>query len=200
MKKTLLIALVVSTTAHSSVVGISTHPLSNRARLLSAEMTGYMGKRNDMGAGARYTQKLGSQDLLDLSASGAQNSKSMNLGAAIDLEILSEDVYRPRVSFKPFLLHQKLDDIKTSVVGGAPTLRKGFSLRGQEVFPYLAIPAGIRVDNATDEFAYYASLTLGASMPFPGANMDKLLLSVEGNKNMGASSDYVGCLVSWIWK
>ena len=94
----------------------------------------------------------------------------------------------------------KFETSSASLIGAAPTLRKGFSANGYEFFPYLAVPSGIKLDNSTDEFVYYASLTFGASMPFPGADNDQILLSFEGNKNMGASSDYVGCLVSWIWK
>jgi hypothetical protein len=36
-------------------------------------------------------------------------------------------------------------------------------------------------------------------MPFPGDETDRLLLSLEGNKDFGASTDYLSCLVSWIW-
>jgi hypothetical protein len=37
-------------------------------------------------------------------------------------------------------------------------------------------------------------------MPFPGAEGEKFLISFEGNKNLGAASDYLGVLFSWVWK
>jgi hypothetical protein len=37
-------------------------------------------------------------------------------------------------------------------------------------------------------------------MPLPVGDGDKLLASVETNKNLGASSDYVSLLLSWVWK
>jgi hypothetical protein len=200
MKILLITVLFLTLSAHANIVGISTHPLNNEGRVLSAEMTGHMSERKEIGAGLRYTQEVDRYKVFDLTAGGGQDSRGLVLGMGMNFELLSEDISQPRVSIKPFFQHQRFNDTVSSLIGAAPTLRKGFSITGQEVFPYVAIPSGIKLDSETSEFVYLASLTLGASMPFPGANNDKILLSVEGNKSMGSSSDYVGCLVSWIWK
>lgn len=199
MKYTLILLLLVSFSALASVVGISTHPLNDEARVLSAEMTGYMSQRNEMGMGLRYTQEIDSEKLLDLTASGGQDSRGLIIGGGMDFILLNEDVSQPRVSLKPYFQHQKFENSKDNLIGVAPTLRKGFSIQGNEFFPYLALPSGIKIASENDEFVYYASMTLGASMPFPGADTDKLLLSFEANKDLGASSDYIGCLFSWVW-
>lgn len=191
---------MISVSANASIVGISNYPLNEEARVLSAEMTGYMSQRNEMGAGLRYTQELARHRILDVTASGGQDSRGLIMGGGVDFELLSEDISQPRVAIKPYFQHQKFESENSNLIGAAPSLRKGFSISGQEIFPYLALPSGLKIDSETDEFVYYASMSLGASMPFPGANNDKVLLSVEGNKNMGASSDYIGCLVSWVWK
>lgn len=195
MKIIILSALFLSLSLEASVIGISTHPLNERGRVLSAEMTGYMSQRSEMGAGLRYTQEVDQYKILDFNISGGQDSRGLTLGAGMDFEILSEGVSQPRVSIKPYWQQQKFETESSNLVGAAPTIRKGFSLNGQEFFPYLAVPTGMKIDSATDEFVYYASMTFGASMP-----LNKVLLSLEANKNMGASSDYIGCLVSWIWK
>lgn len=200
MKYLLCLLLLPTTSLWASIIGVSTHPISEEGRLLSAEMKGYMSERNEMGAGLRYTQEVSRYKILDVTASGGQDSRGLTLGAGMDFELLSEDLHQPRVSLKPYVQYQRFEKETANLLGAAPTIRKGFSIQGQEFFPYLAIPAGMKIDSSTDEFDYYASLTLGASMPFPGANNDHVLLSLEGNKNMGSSSDYVGCLVSWIWK
>ena len=200
MKKLLLLGLFFTLTGQASIVGITTHPLNEEARVFSAEMTGFMSDRHEMGAGVRYTQEVGEYRRLDFTAGGGQESRSLTVGAGLDFELLSEDVHQPRVSIKPYFQHQKFEDQKSNLMGAAPTIRKGFSVSGQEFFPYLAFPNGIKLDSTSDEFVYYSSLTVGASMPFPGANNNRVLLSVEGNKNLGAASDYIGCLVSWMWK
>ncbi len=200
MKYILLGLLCLSFNSHASVVGISTHPLNDEARVLSAEMTGYMSQRHEVGMGLRYTQEVNRGQLLDLAASGGQDSRGLFLGTGMDFEILHEDVSQPRLSMKPYYQHQKFENDKMNLIGAAPTMRKGFSVNGNEFFPYLAVPTGIKIDSSNDKFDYYASLTLGASMPLPAAGGDKLLVSVETNKDLGASSDYVGVLLSWIWK
>ena len=182
------------------MVGISTHPLNDEAKVLSAEMTGYMSQRQEVGMGLRYTQELNPGRILDISASGAQNSRGLALGSGMDFELLREDVSQPRVSLKPYYQYLKYEDINQNLIGAAPTIRKGFSIEGNEFFPYLAVPTGIKINSDNQEFDYYASLTMGASMPLPAAGGDKLLVSVEGSKNLGASSDYLGVLLSWVWK
>jgi hypothetical protein len=200
MKHILLCLIFVSFYSQASVVGISTHPLNDEAKVLSAEMTGYMSQRQEVGMGLRYTQELNPGRILDISASGAQNSRGLALGSGMDFELLREDVSQPRVSLKPYYQYLKYEDINQNLIGAAPTIRKGFSIEGNEFFPYLAVPTGIKINSDNQEFDYYASLTMGASMPLPAAGGDKLLVSVEGNKNLGASSDYLGVLLSWVWK
>ena len=200
MKTILFLLLILSFNSFAGIVGISSHPLNDEGRVLSAEMTGYMSERNEMGMGLRYTQEVAPSRVLDVTASGGQESRSLMMGMGMDFELLKETISQPRLSLKPYLHYQKFESESANLLGVAPMMRKGFSVNGQEFFPYLAIPAGMEIDSSSDEFDYYASMTIGASMPFPGANNDKLLLSVEGNKNMGSSSDYIGCLVSWVWK
>jgi hypothetical protein len=199
MKIIIFFALFASILSQASVVGISTHPLNQEARVLSAEMLGYLSQRQEVGMGLRYTQEIDENILLDAVAAGAQESRGLTLGMGADFAFLREDVSQPRVSIKPYFQYQRFDQNRETFLGAAPTMRKGFSFRGQEFFPYLAIPTGMRLNNQNDEFDFYASMTLGASMPFPGARTEKLLLSLEANKDLGSSSDYLGCLISWVW-
>ena len=69
---------------------------------------------------------------------------------------------------------------------------------GKEIFPYLALPNGVRIESDSQEFVFYSSLTFGASMAIP-QSQERLVISLEANKNLGASSDYVGALISWVW-
>ncbi len=196
----ILVFLVISSVVEASIIGVSTHPLSDEARVLSAEMTGYMSQRQEMGTGIRYTQEAGPNKLIDFSVAGAQDSRGLIAGGGIDFEFLNEDINRPRISLKPFIQYQKFESSSSNILGAAPSIRKSLTVSGHEIFPYLAIPSGMKINSVTSEFVYYAALTVGLSMPFPGAHHDRILLSIEGNRNLGASSDYIGCLVSWIWK
>lgn len=199
MKKLIFFAFLFSQSLGASVVGVTTYPLNEEARVFSAEMTGYMSERNEMGAGLRYTHEIERFKRLDFTVSGGQDSRALNMGTGVDLELLSEDVYQPRISFKPYFQYEKFEAETSTYIGGAPTIRKGVAINGQELFPYLAIPSGMKLDSDTNEFAFYSSLSLGASMPFPGVQNERVLLSLEGNVDLGSTSDYLGCLVSWMW-
>ena len=200
MKYIILSLTFLSFSSVASVVGISTHPLNEEARVFSAEMTGYMSQRHEVGMGLRYTQEVNPGQLLDVNVAGAQDSRGLTMGGGMDFALLNEDVSQPRVSVKPYYQFQKFETNTYSFIGAAPTMRKGFSLQGNEFFPYLATPTGMRLNGDTNEFNYYASLTLGISMPLPVEGGDRLLISMEGNKDLGSSSDYLGVLVSWVWK
>lgn len=182
------------------MVGISTHPINDGGRILSAEMTGYFSERHEMGAGLRYTQEVERGRIFDMSVAGGQDSRGLTVSGGVDLELLREGLSQPRVSFKPYAQYHRFEANTFTLLGAAPTIRKGFSVSGQEFFPYLAVPAGMKIDSSNAEFVYYASTTIGMSMALPGGHNDNILLSLEGNKDMGSSSDYIGCLVSWVWK
>lgn len=198
MKFLSLLFLVLSASIQASVVGLTTHPLSDDARALSLETIGYFNQQHEMGLGLRYTHGIQQGQLLDIQASGAQHYRGFSFGAGMDFELLSDEGAQPRFSLKPFYQHEKNDDSKVSNLGVAPSLRKGVEILGLNYYPFLAIPMGVQVDSSDDEVVYLASLSFGASMAIP-STQEKLVVSVEGNKNLGASSDYLSALLSWIW-
>lgn len=181
------------------MVGVSTHPMGQDSKLLTAEMSGFMSQRREMGAGLRYTQHVDDAKVFDAAVSGGQDSRGFTFGAGLDFELLHEEIERPRVSVKPFFLQEHFERTNSTLVGFAPTIRKNLSFNGFEVFPYLALPNGIKIDNQSSEFVYSSALTLGTSLPFPGAQNDRVILNVEGNMDFGANADYVAALVSWMW-
>jgi hypothetical protein len=199
MKILLIIFLLSLQISQAAFVGISTHPLNDNAKVLSAEFTGFMSQRHEVGMGARYTQEVMNGRILDLGVMGAQNSRSLMVNSSLDFKILDEDIYRPRFSLRPYLGYSKVEENVQNLVGLAPVIRKGFSLNQVEFFPYISIPTGLKINSSNDEFNFSTSLTLGSSFNFPGADSENLLMSVEGNKDLGSSSDYLTCMVSWVW-
>lgn len=199
MNKFLLFTFFFALQSHASVVGVSTHPMREDSKLLTAEMSGFMSQRREMGAGLRYTQQVDDSRVLDFAVSGGQDSRGATFGAGLDFELLHEEIERPRVSMKAFAVQEHFERSNSSLVGVAPTIRKNLSFNGFEIFPYLALPNGIKIDNQSSEFVYSSALTLGTSLPFPGAQNERVILNVEGNKDFGANADYFAALVSWMW-
>lgn len=199
MNKIILLSLLFSINSWASVVGVSTNPMSEDTKLLTAEMSGFMSQRREMGAGLRYTHQVDEEKILDAAVSGGQDSRGFTFGMGLDFELIHEEIERPRVSVKPFFLQEHFERTNSTLIGFAPTIRKNIILGGLELFPYLALPNGIKIDNQSTEFVYSSALTLGSSMPFPGAQNDRVILNLEGNKDFGANADYVAARVSWMW-
>ena len=84
MKYILLVLVFAALNAQASVIGITTHPLNEEARVLSAEMTGYMSQRQEMGMGLRYTQEVNPGQRLDIAVGSAQYSRGLFLGGGMD--------------------------------------------------------------------------------------------------------------------
>lgn len=184
----------------SSVVGISTHPMNDQGKILSAEFKGHLSQGHELAVGLRYTQEMDQDKIIDFSFAGGNQNRGLTAGAGIDLEVLREDLQQPRFSFKPHMMYEKFQDQYSSFLGIAPSLRKSFSFMTYEIFPYLSIPSGIKINSNTDEFVYYSSLNLGISAPLAVSGGDKMLFSIEGSKSMGGTSDYVSTLISWVWR
>lgn len=198
----ILSLFLISYPLYSSIIGISTHPLKEHSHAFSAEMLGHMGgsyQEREVGMGIRYTRDLDYFKRWDMAILGGEKSQQYRLGTGLEWELLSEDLERPRLGLKGFYQYLKDRDANFSLIGLAPNLSKGFVISAIEVFPYLALPVGMRLDNNSDEFDYYFALTSGLSMPLPGDWGGDVLLNLELNRDLGASSDYIGLLISWMW-
>ena len=198
MKFLSLLFFLISASTQASIVGLTTHQLSEEARVLTAQTTAYMNQRHEMGFGLRYTHGIQQGQLLDVYAGGAQHSRGFSFGAGMDFELLSDEGAQPRVSLKPFYQHQKFESSKLTNLGAAPTLRKALDILGTNVYPFLAVPMGIQIDSSDDEFVYLASVSFGVSMAIPNTE-ERLVVNLEANKNLGAASDSLSALISWVW-
>ena len=196
---TLIILMLSSFTALASPIGMSTYPFSDGGGAISAELTGYMNKSHEVGAGLRFTQGLNSDQNFDLYGSGSHGARSYQLGAGFSQAILSEEESRPFLGLKAFVESQKFEDTRFLSLGGAPTIRKTWSVDSFEFNTYLAVPMGMKLNNETDAFDFFAATVLGYASVFPGFDNKNLILSVEGMKNMGKSDDALAILTSWMW-
>ena len=199
MKFLIFSLFTLSLATQASVVGITTHPQSDEARVLSLETAGYFSHRHEMSGGIRYTHGFSDSELLDIAIGAGQYSRGMTVSVGMDFELLKDEDNQPRLSLKPFFQHQKFDSSKHSNLGFAPILRKGLNISGLDFYPYLAIPTGMKLDSETDEFKYFAQASLGATFTIPGTQ-DSLALGFEGSKNLGSANDSLNLNISWVWK
>ncbi len=152
-----------STAAFGYGMGISTFPLEQDKKVLSAEATGIVSNGGGVGLQARYTQKLNELSSVDAGVGISAGERSARLFAGYDYELFPDYDMQPRTSIKAFVENSKEFGTRKNILGVAPTVSKGFSFWGQEAFPYLSLPYGISLDGKRNQYETTLSANLGIS-------------------------------------
>lgn len=152
-----------SSAAFGYGMGISTFPLEQDRKVLSAEVTGIVSDGGGLGLQARYTQKLSEASTVDAGLGISGGERSARLFAGYDFEIFPDYDIQPRTSIKAFIENSKEFGSRKNILGIAPSVSKGFSFWGNEAFPYLSIPYGISLDGKRNQYATTLSANIGIS-------------------------------------
>ena len=163
-----LLTLSLSLTFGPSAVfgygmGISTFPLEQDRKVISAEVTGIVSDGGGLGLQARYTQKLNQSSTVDAGLGISGGERSARLFAGYDYEIFPDYDIQPRTSLKAFIENSKEFGTRKNILGIAPSISKGFSFWGNEAFPYLSLPYGISLDGKRNQYETTLSANIGIS-------------------------------------
>lgn len=154
---------LVSNTAFGYGMGISTFPLEQDKKVLSAEVTGIVSDGGGVGLQARYTQKLNEASSVDAGLGISGGERSARLFAGYDYELFPDYDIQPRTSVKAFIENSKEFGTRRNIIGVAPTVSKGFSFWGSEAFPYISLPYGISLDGKKNQYETILSANIGIS-------------------------------------
>ena len=152
-----------SSAAFGYGMGISTFPLEEDKKVLSAEVTGIVSNGGGVGLQARYTQKLNQLSSVDAGVGISGGERSARLFAGYDYELFPDYDMQPRTSLKAFIENSKEFGTRRNILGIAPTISKGFSFWGNEAFPYLSLPYGISLDGKKNQYETTLSANVGIS-------------------------------------
>jgi hypothetical protein len=152
-----------SSAAFGYGMGISTFPLEEDKKVLSAEVTGIVSDGGGVGLQARYTQKLNQLSSVDAGVGISGGERSARLFAGYDYELFPDYDMQPRTSLKAFIENSKEFGTRRNILGIAPSVSKGFSFWGNEAFPYLSLPYGISLDGKKNQYETTLSANIGIS-------------------------------------
>lgn len=198
-----LLALTLSLGLGSSAafgygMGISTFPLSEDKKVLSAEVTGIVSNGGGVGLQARYTQKLTEASSVDAGLGISGGERSARLFAGYDYELFPDYDVQPRTSIKAFLENSKEFGTRRNIIGLAPTVSKGFSFWGNEAFPYLSLPYGISLDGKRNQYETTLSANIGISGVIPSEYaMTNKPITANAEAIIGLKDSFSGVFVGF---
>lgn len=147
--------------------GISSFPLEQDKKVISAEPTAILSKGGGVGLQARYTQKLNELSTIDFGLGISGGERSARVFAGYDYELFPDYDNQPRTSIKAFIENSKEFNVRRNIIGLAPTFSKGFSFWGHEAFPYISLPYGISLDGSDNSYKATLSSNIGVSGIIP---------------------------------
>ncbi len=186
--------LTLSQLAFSNGMGVSSHPLAPYAKIITAEFAGNLSNGTGLGGQARFSYKLSPELTADGGFGFSTGDRSNTVFAALETEIFPDFDKQPRVAIRGAIENgADLKSRKTNL-SLAPKISKGFTINEKEIYPYVAVPAGIILDHGTNKYQPYANLGLGATGNIPLEGYEQLIASAELNLSMlhNYSSIFVG--------
>ncbi|MFZ4712674.1 MAG: hypothetical protein ACOYL6_03075 [Bacteriovoracaceae bacterium] len=188
MKKIIaLLCTLISSQVFAYSMGVSTHPFEVDKKVITTEATGTMATNAGSGAGiqARYYQRLTQEMHVDGGfgvSSSTATARTLFVGS--DYMFFPEYQNQPRISLKGMLSNTKERELSRNNLGMAPTVSKGFVIQGQEIYPFLALPMGISLDNKNNQYKGTSALSFGATGNIPVDGFQKLTANLEANINL----------------
>ena len=176
--------------------GMSSYPLPVGKKLLTAEFVGITSPGGGMGIQARFSKKIRSDLSLEggMGISGGKHSSRIFLGG--DWEIYPDFSRQPRVSIQGRLINAKEFGIRHNKISLAPSLGKGFSVRGKVFYPYVSLPYTINLaGNQTYETSLSANMGIVGNLPF--RRYKHLVGSVGATTGIG--NEFVGFFAGLSW-
>ncbi|MDA8792645.1 hypothetical protein N9N67_05335 [Bacteriovoracaceae bacterium] len=184
----ILIVFLLFTTlsVKANVIGISTHPMSERKHAVNTEFSSYMNNGEGLGLNARYNYKASKVLSYDAGIGVSEGERANRLFAGTDYMLFEDYASQPRVSIKSFIETADEFEERHYRLGVAPTLSKGFSFWGKEGFPFVALPVSLDLNDDNDTYETTSALAMGITSFYE--TKSTLMMNVEAN--IGLSNSY----------
>ena len=176
-----------------SVTGYSNYPLNKRDKLIGIEATGVTSEGGGIGLQSRFTYKPSRKIVLDMGLGTSTGERDGRIFANTEYEIYPDYIRQPKFSLQVGLQNNNEYNVRKTKLLFSPILSKGFSIRNQEIFPFLAVPTGIALENDSKTYQSFMNINAGLTGKLPFRGYEHLLGTIEGSINLRNS--YSGILI-----
>lgn len=181
----LLSALLVNGVALASNIGLSTHPLEVDKQVFKSELSNSFSEGQGNGIELSYLYVLTKEASVDAGIEVSDGDQSSKLYVASTYEFFPDYDNQPRMTVKGAFERSRLDGDGQSSFMFAPTLSKGMSAWGQEIFPYVAVPLRFIFTGTGNNTRFGSAFTIGASTPINGlSSTTSVLANIETTINL----------------
>jgi hypothetical protein len=193
LKQLTVIGLLFSTAVSANSVGLSTHPLTMKKQVFGTEFNNYLNNGRGMGLTARYLNRLSEDVNMDAGIGVTDGDRASRFFVGSDIQILPDWDNQPRVSTKVMMETADEFDERHHRFGVAPTVSKGFSMSGEEVFPFVAIPVMIDLNAEDETYRTNTNLAVGMTGRIPFEGYENLIGNIEAN--VGLNQTYTSLVL-----
>ncbi len=181
------LVVAISAKSFATGIGISTHPFTPDENIVNANFTGNFSSGSGVGAQIRYFRRLTQNINIDggIGVSGGERESRFFVGS--DFMFFPDYGNQPRFSVKALYENEDVFGNTVNAIGIAPTLSKGFVVYGNEVFPFLAVPIQLGLDDDTNTYETITSVSTGFTIPTPIRGFEDLVTNFEFNWDINNS-------------
>ena len=189
--------LVASSSAFAYGLGQVTMPTGESHHSIGAEVLGIVNKGAGLGVQGRYLWRANEELSLDAGAGLSGGDRSNRFFVGSDYMLLPDYENQPRISVKGQIENAEEFGKRRNILSLAPTVSKGFYVKGYEAYPFIALPVGLNLnsDNQTYKTSVQVNLGLSGKIPFEG--MNQYIAHLEGNINLKDSYNSVALGMSY---
>lgn len=196
-KSIALVTLIFSGNLLAETIGYSTSPLSTNKKLITGGFTGDLSSNGGVGFEGRFTHKMNELANYDIGLGISGGSRSAKIFAGYDYELFPDYQNQPRVSTKFIFENLKINEERQNRLSVAPTLSKGISVSGHELFPFIALPVGLALNNNnTYDTSFAANVGATGQLPFEGYQEVKGNIETSFNITGGFTTILLGVTYS----
>lgn len=173
-----------------SGTGHSVFPLERNDRLIGIEATGITSEGGGYGLQGRYTHKTSRRMIIDAGLGTSGGAWSGRIFANAEYEIYPDYLRQPRFALRLGLEHSDEYSERKNQLALSPTISKGFSVWGREIFPFLSAPTGISLERSSKTYESFVNLSTGITGKLPFEGYQHLIGTLEGTMNV--QNSYTG--------